>query len=143
MKRIESEQGKKDKEQQRGVAEQLATATRVVDGIRLVASEHDAEADELRALAQDVVNRLEDPEGAAVVLASGRGGKALLVAAVSPNLVARGVTAPELLRPAADLVGGGAGGKPGLAFSGGPKGDAAGRLTGRDRASAAGAPRGR
>ncbi len=126
VKRIESEQGKKDKEQQRGVAEQLATATRVVDGIRLVASEHDAEADELRALAQDVVNRLEDPEGAAVVLASGRGGKALLVAAVSPNLVARGVTAPELLRPAADLVGGGAGGKPGLAFSGGPKGDAAG-----------------
>jgi hypothetical protein len=38
--------------------------------------------------------------------------------------VDRGITAPELLKPAAELVGGGAGGKPGLAFSGGPKGDA-------------------
>jgi putative Holliday junction resolvase len=38
--------------------------------------------------------------------------------------VDRGVSAPELLKPAAQIVGGGAGGKPGLAFSGGPKGDA-------------------
>ena len=80
--------------------------------------------DELRTLAQDVANRLENPEGAAVVLATGQDGKALLVAAASPNLQARGVTAPALLDPAAKIVGGGAGGKPGLAFSGGPKGEA-------------------
>ena len=97
---------------------------RNVGGVRLVTAEEDAEADELRALAQDVANRLEGSDGAAVVLGTGRGGKALLVAAASKNLVARGVTAPELLEPAAKLVGGGAGGKPTLAFSGGPDGDA-------------------
>jgi alanyl-tRNA synthetase len=124
VKQLEAEQGKKDREQHRDAAEQLAKDPGVVAGARLVARRHDAPADELRALAQDVANRLENPEGAAVVLATGQDGKALLVAAASPNLQARGVTAPALLDPAAKIVGGGAGGKPGLAFSGGPKGDA-------------------
>ncbi len=70
------------------------------------------------------MNRLEDGSGSAVVLGTGTDGKALLVAAASKNLVARGITAPALLDPAAKIVGGGAGGKPELAFSGGPKGDA-------------------
>ncbi len=96
----------------------------VVAGAKLVARSHDAAADELRSLAQDVANRLENPSGAAVVLGTGQDGKALLVAASSPNLQARGVRATDLLDPAAKIVGGGAGGKPGLAFSGGPKGDA-------------------
>ena len=124
VKQLEAEQGRKDREQQRGVAEQLASDPGVVAGARLVALQHDAPADELRTLAQDVANRLENPDGAAVVLATGQDGKALLVAAASPNLQARGVTAPALLDPAARIVGGGAGGKPGLAFSGGPKGEA-------------------
>jgi alanyl-tRNA synthetase len=124
VKRLESEQGKKEKDERRVVAEELATSAVEVAGARLVAREHDAAAEELRALAQDVVNRLENERGAAVVLGSGRGGKALLAAAVSRNLQDRGVAAPELLRPAADIVQGGAGGKPGLAFSGGPRGDA-------------------
>jgi alanyl-tRNA synthetase len=94
--------------------------------VRLVARAHDGPADELRALAQDVARQLEGPKGAAVVLGSAQRGKALLVAATSKNLVERGVSAPELLDPAAKLVGGGAGGKPGLAFSGGPKGDGVG-----------------
>jgi alanyl-tRNA synthetase len=123
VKQLEAEQGRKDREQQRNVAEQLASDAGVVEGAKLVARQHDAAADELRALAQDVANRLENPEGAAVVLATGQDGKALLVAAASPNLQARGVTAPALLDPAAKIVGGGAGGKPGLAFSGGPRGD--------------------
>jgi len=124
VKRLESELGKKDREAQRGLAERLVGAARTVGGVRLVTQIHDAPADELRALAQDVANRLEHEHGAAVVLATGRGGKALLAAACSRNLVSRGVTAPDLLRPAADIVGGGAGGKPNLAFSGGPKGEA-------------------
>jgi alanyl-tRNA synthetase len=80
---------------------------------------HDADADELRELAQKAVNKLEGDGGAAVVLGSGRGGKALLVAACSPRLVARGVAAPRLLEAAAAKVGGGAGGKDILAFAGG------------------------
>jgi alanyl-tRNA synthetase len=124
VKRLESEQGKKDREELRGRAEQYAHAERIVGGVKLVTQPHDAAADELRAIAQDVADRLENPDGAAVVLATGQGGKALVVAACSGNLVKRGITAPELLAPAAELVGGGAGGKPGLAFSGGPRGEA-------------------
>jgi alanyl-tRNA synthetase len=127
VKRLESEQGKKEKEQLRGRAGELANAAREVAGARLVTLAHDAEAGELRALAQDVANRLENPQGAAVVLASGRGGKALVVAACTANLQDRGVTAPLLLEPAGEIVGGSSGGKPGLAFSGGPRGDATDR----------------
>ena len=73
VKRIESEQGKKDKEEIRNRAERFAHAERVVAGVKLVTQAHDADADELRALASDIANRLENPEGAAVVLATGRG----------------------------------------------------------------------
>jgi alanyl-tRNA synthetase len=125
VKRLESEQGKQDRDQRKVVADEFAGSAVEVAGARLVARAHDAAPDELRALAQDVANRLENEGGAAVVLVSGREGKALLAAAVSKRLQDRGVTAPELLRPAAEIVDGGAGGKPGLAFSGGPRGDAA------------------
>ena len=124
VKQLESDQGKQNKQELQKVAEQLASRAGVVGGVRLVASQHDAPADELRSVAQEVANRLENGQGAAVVLGTGLSGKALLVAAVSNNLTARGITAPELLEAAAKLVGGGAGGKPNLAFSGGPKGDA-------------------
>ncbi|HZD18648.1 MAG TPA: alanine--tRNA ligase [Actinomycetota bacterium] len=123
VKRLESEQGKKEKERQRELAAGIATTAREVAGARLVTRAEDLPADALRALAQDVTNRLESDRGAAVVLGTGRDGKALLVAACSKNLQARGVTAPDLLRPAGAIVGGSAGGKPGLGFSGGPKGD--------------------
>jgi alanyl-tRNA synthetase len=59
-----------------------------------------------------------------VVLGSAAGGKALLVAACSPSLAERGVTAPALLEQAAAVIGGGAGGKPGLGFAGGKRADA-------------------
>jgi alanyl-tRNA synthetase len=124
VKQLESELGKQDKEQLRRQAEQFVSTQRIVGGVQLVTNLVDADADELRLLAQDTVARLQGGNGAAVALASNKGGKALLVASVSPDLVARGITAPHLLDPAAKIVGGGAGGKPNLAFAGGPKGDA-------------------
>jgi len=130
VKRLESEQGKQDKERQRELAGDVAGSAVEVEGVRLVVRSLDASADALRALAQDVANRLDGTTGAAVVLGSGQGGKALLVAASSSALVGRGVTAPDLLAPAAEIVGGGAGGKPGLAFSGGPKGERLGDALG-------------
>jgi len=124
VRELESELGKQAKRELMDRAEQLASGARVVEGAKLVTAAVDADADELRALAQDMANRLEAPDGAAVVLGTGQGGKALLVAASTKNLIARGVTGPDLLEPAAKIVGGGKGGKPNLAFSGGPKGDA-------------------
>ena len=124
VKQLEHELGKQAKQELKDRAEQLGSGARVVEGAKLVTATVDADADELRVLAQDVANRLEGPDGAAVVLGTGQGGKALLVAASSKNLLGRGVTAPALLEPAKKIVGGGAGGKPNLAFSGGPNGDA-------------------
>ena len=124
VRELESELGKQAKQELRDRAQQLASGARVVEGAKLVIAAVDADADELRVLAHDVANRLEGPDGAAVALGTGQRGKALLVAASTKNLIARGVVAPALLEPAANIVGGGKGGKPNLAFSGGPKGDA-------------------
>ncbi|MGZ4153692.1 MAG: alanine--tRNA ligase [Actinomycetota bacterium] len=95
-----------------------------VDGAKLVVRREDAGSDELRELAQGAIGRLEGPGGAAVVLGSGAGGRALLVAACSPNLISRGADAKSLLATAARVIGGGSGGKPNLGTAGGPNGGA-------------------
>jgi alanyl-tRNA synthetase len=105
-------------------AEAIAADALDVDGALLVTRREDAPADELRELASNVAGRVEGPGGAAIVLGSGAGGRALVVAACTPNLISRGVSAPALLQPAAAAIGGGAGGKPTLGTAGGPKGDA-------------------
>jgi len=105
-------------------AEQIAGGASEVTGVKLVAALHDGDAGELRELAQGGASRLENANGAAVVLGSARGGSALIVAACSKNLVGRGVTAPLLLEPAALAIGGRAGGKPILGTAGGPNGAA-------------------
>jgi len=124
IKRLESELGKIRKGDVAELSGEVAGRAEVVSGVSLVASLEDGEADALRELAQAVLGRLSSAEGAAVVLGSRSGSKALLVAACSPNLVAKGVTAPKLLEGAAGMIGGGAGGKPGLGFAGGPKAEA-------------------
>ncbi|MGZ4130496.1 MAG: alanine--tRNA ligase [Actinomycetota bacterium] len=95
-----------------------------VDGAKLVVRREDAGSDELRELAQGAIGRLEGPGGAAVVLGSGAGGRALVVAACSPSLISRGADAKSLLATAAKVIGGGSGGKPNLGTAGGPNGGA-------------------
>jgi len=124
VKRLESELGKIRKGDVKARVDGIVARATPVGGVPLVASLEAAGADELRELAQGAVGRLETERGAAVVLGSDADGKALLVAACSKNLAARGVTAPLLLQSAAAAIGGGAGGKPILGFAGGPKGAA-------------------
>jgi alanyl-tRNA synthetase len=124
VKRLESEIGKIRKGDVKARVDELAAAATTIGGARVVTAVVPMAADELRELAQAAVGKLERSEGAAVVLGSDADGKALLVAACSPNLIGRGVTAPALLEPAAKAIGGGAGGKPILGFAGGPRGDA-------------------
>ena len=71
----------------------------------------------MRSLAQNLKGRLGS---AVIVLGSAGEGSANLVAALSKDLVERGLNARDLLKPGADLLGGGGGGKPDLAISGGP-----------------------
>jgi len=100
--------------------EELVATARDVAGVKLVMAElPDADAGALRELAMKLRDRLEKEGHGAVVLGSSAGGKATLVAACTKPLVDRGVTAPALLEEAATAVGGGAGGKPHLAFAGG------------------------
>ncbi len=90
-----------------------------VEGVALVVAEVPGEdPGGLRDLAQKVRDRLQD-RPAAVVVGNAEGGKPMLVAAATAGAVERGVTAPELLRPGAALLGGGAGGKDILANAGG------------------------
>jgi alanyl-tRNA synthetase len=116
-KRLKNELGRFSQQRVAGRVEELAGAAVSHDGVRLVHSVVDADADTLRDLAQKTVEKLGGD--AAVVLGSAQGGKALLVAACSKPLTERGVTAPALLERAAAVIGGGAGGKPGLGFAGG------------------------
>ena len=119
-KRLRSELGKLRKGDRDAIIASLVEGAEEVDGLALVVSEVPGEdASGLRELAQKVRDRLQG-RPAAVVLGGGsrrqgaaggrvdvRGGRA------------RGVTAPELLREAASVIGGGAGGKDILAMAGG------------------------
>jgi alanyl-tRNA synthetase len=102
-------------------AESLAAGAIDVDGTRLVVARRDGTVDALRALAQNLKGRLGS---AFIVLGAAGEGRANLVGALSKDLVDRGLNARDLLKPGADLLGGGGGGKPDLAISGGPRSDA-------------------
>jgi alanyl-tRNA synthetase len=101
-------------------AEALAGSAIDVDGARLVVARRDADVDALRSLAQQLKGRLGS---AVIVLGTAGEGRANLVGAVSKDLVERGISARDLLAPGAALLGGGAGGKPDLAISGGKAAD--------------------
>jgi alanyl-tRNA synthetase len=125
IKQLENELGKIRKaEREREVARLAETAIDVA-GVALVIARLDGQdADELRELALALRGQLERAGPAAVVLGSAGPDRALLVASCTSQLVSRGVTAPALLERAAKAIGGGAGGKPPLAFAGGPRAEA-------------------
>jgi alanyl-tRNA synthetase len=93
-------------------ADLIREAVTLPGGGRLVVRAVDVpSADELKALARDV--RGAFPEG---VIALGLAGPAPeLFVTVSPDLVARGVAAGDLVRDAAPLIGGKGGGRPEMA----------------------------
>jgi alanyl-tRNA synthetase len=87
-------------------------------GVRIVAHAVDAgDADELLAISDRVRQALG--AGAAVVLGAGGGDRVHLVASFGDQAVSRGLSAHEVIRAVAPLVGGGGGGKPGMARAGG------------------------
>ena len=97
-------------------AAKLARDAVDLDGTRLVVARRDTGVDNLRSLAQALKGKLGS---SVIVLGSAGDGRANLVAAVSKDVVGRGVSARDLLAAGASLLGGGAGGKPELAISGG------------------------
>ena len=95
----------------------LRLAPESVDGVPVLAGLiPDASAESLRALVDRF--RSDHPSGVAV-LASSVDNRPIIVAAVTQDLVARGLHAGELVKIVAERVGGGGGGKPTLAQAGG------------------------
>ncbi len=90
--------------------------TRVGGATLVVGALDGAEPDGLRTVAEGMRDGLGS---AAVVLGTVVGGKPLFVAAVSPDLVQRGVSAGGVLREVARLAGGGGGGRADFAQAGG------------------------
>jgi alanyl-tRNA synthetase len=100
-------------------AEAIAGGTEREDGLAIVAREVDVPgADELRQLALEIRGHLR--ERGVVVLATASGdGKAHMVAVLPQDLSDAGLKARDILHPAAQVLGGGAGGKGELAQAGG------------------------
>jgi alanyl-tRNA synthetase len=96
---------------------ELASHAEQVGGAQLLASVVEvSDAKALLDLADRAKGRLGD---AAIVLGTAVDGRVHLVAIVAPSLVARGVRAGEIVKVAAELVGGGGGGRDTMAQAGG------------------------
>jgi alanyl-tRNA synthetase len=96
----------------------LAAAGEALDGARVVIQAVDvADVKALVDAADRVKGRLGD--AAAVVLGAAADERVHLVAAVTPELVSRGVKAGEVVKIAAGVVGGGGGGRDTMAQAGG------------------------
>jgi alanyl-tRNA synthetase len=96
----------------------LAARAAQVDGAVVVAEV--VEAPDAKAL-MDIADRVKGRlgESAAIVLGTAVEGRVHLVAAVTPALVARGVRAGEVVKVAAQVAGGGGGGRDTMAQAGG------------------------
>ena len=100
-----------------GTADSLIEEAEVIDGVRIVA--HRAEGVDRDGL-RDFADQLRDKASpVALIVAAEVDGKVALTAAVSPELIERGLNAGDCVRAAAQAVGGGGGGRPDLAEAGG------------------------
>jgi alanyl-tRNA synthetase len=102
------------------LAESLARGASRVGELKLVVASADMGGNELRQLALSI--RDSAGPGTAVVVGSNQGGKGALVGLVTPDLVAAGVSAADLITPGAREMGGGGSRDPELAQAGGPEG---------------------
>ena len=120
VKRLQSELGRIRREQQAGEVAALAAGAAPLggDGVWVERTYEGRSADELRELALALRGRLAG-RPAVAVLGSANDGSAVLVAAATDEAIAKGIEAPRVLATAAKAIGGGAGGKPPLAFAGG------------------------
>ena len=95
----------------------LDDATRVGDASIIVAQIEAAPIDQIRS-AMDMLKK--KARSAAVVLGFSEGaGKVMLLAAVTDDLIKRGVKAGDIVKQIAPIVGGGGGGRPHMAQAGG------------------------
>ena len=99
------------------LAASLAGQAAEHEGVRVVAARVDAgSADELRELSDRLKSSLGE---AAVVLGAAADGRPVMVASFTKGVVERGLSAAEIVKQAARLMGGGGGGRDTMAQAGG------------------------
>jgi alanyl-tRNA synthetase len=104
-----------------GTADELAKAATDVSGIKVVtAPVAGADQRALNVIADSVRQKLGD---SAVVLGTAAEGRAFLVANFAPAAIERGLKAGEVVRTAAQIMGGGGGGRDNVAQAGGKDAD--------------------
>jgi alanyl-tRNA synthetase len=102
-------------------AEALAARAAEIGGVQVVTEVTEAgEPKALLALSDQLRQKLGD---SAVVLGTAADGRAHLVANFAPSVVERGLDAGAVIRVAAEIAGGGGGGRPTLAQAGGKNPD--------------------
>jgi alanyl-tRNA synthetase len=101
-------------------AELAEGAVKVGEVSLLISSAGEVDPNGLRQIALGARDRLQG--ASVVVIGSMADGKGALVAAITPDLVARGVSAGDLIAAAAAELGGGGSRDPELAQAGGPNG---------------------
>lgn len=100
-----------------GQVEELIEGAEVVEGVRIIT--HIAQG-ATRETLRDFADQLRSKGGpAAILLGCEIEGKVALLAAVSKELIKKGITANDCIKAAAKSVGGGGGGRPDLAEAGG------------------------
>lgn len=104
------------------LADELAASAREVGEHPLVVADvGEAGGNEVRQLALGVRDKLSAP--GVIILGAVSDGKGSLIGVVSTPLVSAGLSAGDLIAPAARELGGGGSPDPELAQAGGPKGD--------------------
>ncbi|WP_373044656.1 alanine--tRNA ligase [Vulgatibacter sp.] len=95
----------------------LLSQAREIKGIRVLATRAEGDARDLR----DLADKLRDKIGSGLIALGGEAdGKAVLLVTVTPDVVAKGIKAGDIIKQIATEVGGRGGGKPDLAQAGGP-----------------------
>ena len=106
-----------ERELSRGIADDLVSQTRQVSGVTVLpARVPSLTMPVLREMGDALRDRLKS---AVIVLAAVHNGKPSFLAMVTPDLIARGLHAGEIVNQAARITGGGGGGKAGMAQAGG------------------------
>src|SRR5262249_28401464 len=100
-----------------GIADKLLAAAAEVNGSRVIVGELPAGPEE--QIRQQVDRLRQKANSAVVVLGWADDGKVQLLAAVTEDLVKKGLHAGKLVGQVAKVVGGGGGGKPTMAQAGG------------------------
>ncbi|MEK7789510.1 MAG: DHHA1 domain-containing protein, partial [Planctomycetota bacterium] len=92
-------------------------SAKVVSNVKIITKKlDDATADDLR---KTIDMLMKSGEGLAIVLGTSQNGRVTIIAALTPDLVKRGLHAGNISKEVAKVVGGGGGGRPDMAQAGG------------------------